>query len=67
MRRCVWHFSWIQGGTRIAYGEWQATRFEMEELMDVGKIDVAQPDVRLPFHPVPLSFSLPGSHHIDCL
>ena len=33
------------GGTRIAYGEWQATRFEMAELMDVGEIDVAQPDV----------------------
>lgn len=30
---------------RVAYGEWQATRFEMEELMDAGCIDVAQPDV----------------------
>jgi L-alanine-DL-glutamate epimerase-like enolase superfamily enzyme len=29
----------------IAAGEWQATRFEFEELMDRGKIDVAQPDV----------------------
>ena len=29
----------------IAYGEWLATRFEFEELMDVGKIQVAQPDV----------------------
>ena len=30
---------------RIAYGEWQTTRFEFIELMDRGKIDVAQPDV----------------------
>ena len=29
----------------IACGEWQATRYEFEELMDRGKIDVAQPDV----------------------
>jgi L-alanine-DL-glutamate epimerase-like enolase superfamily enzyme len=29
----------------IAAGEWQATRFEFEELMDRGRIDVAQPDV----------------------
>jgi L-alanine-DL-glutamate epimerase-like enolase superfamily enzyme len=29
----------------IAAGEWQTTRFEFAELMDVGKIDVAQPDV----------------------
>jgi L-alanine-DL-glutamate epimerase-like enolase superfamily enzyme len=29
----------------IAAGEWQATRHEFEELMDRGKIDVAQPDV----------------------
>ena len=30
---------------RIAFGEWQATRHEFAELMDRGKIDVAQPDV----------------------
>lgn len=30
---------------RIAYGEWQTTRFEFIELMDRGKVDVAQPDV----------------------
>lgn len=29
----------------IAAGEWQNTRFEFAELMDVGKIDIAQPDV----------------------
>ena len=29
----------------IAAGEWQATRFEFEELIRRGKIDVAQPDV----------------------
>jgi L-alanine-DL-glutamate epimerase-like enolase superfamily enzyme len=29
----------------IAAGEWQTTRFEFAELMDVGQIDVAQPDV----------------------
>jgi len=29
----------------IAAGEWQATRFEFEDLMVRGKIDVAQPDV----------------------
>ncbi len=29
----------------IAFGEWLATRFEFEELMDVGKVQVAQPDV----------------------
>lgn len=29
----------------IAAGEWQTTRFEFEELMDRGRIDVAQPDV----------------------
>jgi L-alanine-DL-glutamate epimerase-like enolase superfamily enzyme len=29
----------------IAAGEWQTTRFEFAELMDVGKVDVAQPDV----------------------
>lgn len=30
---------------RIAAGEWQNTRFEFAELMDVGLVDVAQPDV----------------------
>src|SRR5208282_4622537 len=30
---------------KIACGEWQATHHEFEELMDRGKIDVAQPDV----------------------
>jgi L-alanine-DL-glutamate epimerase-like enolase superfamily enzyme len=29
----------------IAAGEWQATRYEFEELMDRGRINVAQPDV----------------------
>ena len=29
----------------IASGEWLATRFEFAELMDVGKVQVAQPDV----------------------
>ena len=31
--------------TRVAYGEIQATRFEFFELMDVGQIDVVQPDI----------------------
>jgi L-alanine-DL-glutamate epimerase-like enolase superfamily enzyme len=30
---------------RIAAGEWQATRFEFQDLMDRGHIDVAQPDI----------------------
>jgi L-alanine-DL-glutamate epimerase-like enolase superfamily enzyme len=30
---------------KIAAGEWLATRFEFEDLMDRGKIDVAQPDI----------------------
>jgi L-alanine-DL-glutamate epimerase-like enolase superfamily enzyme len=30
---------------KIAAGEWQNTRFEFEDLMDVGLVDVAQPDV----------------------
>jgi L-alanine-DL-glutamate epimerase-like enolase superfamily enzyme len=30
---------------RIAAGEWQNTRHEFAELMDVGLVDVAQPDV----------------------
>ncbi len=29
----------------IAAGEWQATHYEFEDLMDRGRIDVAQPDV----------------------
>ena len=29
----------------IAAGEWQTTRYEFEELMDRGKVDVAQPDI----------------------
>tara|TARA_R110002111_G_scaffold1162_4_gene8226 strand:- start:4285 stop:5454 length:1170 start_codon:yes stop_codon:yes gene_type:complete len=29
----------------IAAGEWQTTRFEFADLMDVGKVDFAQPDV----------------------
>ncbi len=29
----------------VAAGEWQTTRFEFAELMDVGLVDVAQPDV----------------------
>lgn len=32
-------------GIRIAAGEWQNTRFEFADLMDRGKVDVAQPDV----------------------
>ncbi len=30
---------------RIAAGEWQNTRFEFIDLMDKGKVDVAQPDI----------------------
>ena len=30
---------------RVAAGEWLATRFEFEELMDVGRVAVAQPDI----------------------
>jgi len=30
---------------KIAFGEWLATRFEFAELMDHGKVQVAQPDV----------------------
>jgi len=29
----------------IAYGEWLATRFEFEAVMDIGRVQVAQPDV----------------------
>jgi len=29
----------------IAAGEWQATRWEFEELLDRGRVDVAQPDI----------------------
>jgi L-alanine-DL-glutamate epimerase-like enolase superfamily enzyme len=32
-------------GTRIAAGEWLATRFEFLQLMDEGKVDVVQPDI----------------------
>jgi len=31
--------------TRIAAGEWLTTRHEFAQLMDIGKVDVAQPDV----------------------
>ncbi|HRN55399.1 MAG TPA: mandelate racemase/muconate lactonizing enzyme family protein [Agriterribacter sp.] len=34
-----------QSPVRIAAGEWQNTRFEFRELMDKGKIDIAQPDI----------------------
>ena len=30
---------------KIAAGEWQNTRFEFLDLLDEGKIDVAQPDI----------------------
>jgi L-alanine-DL-glutamate epimerase-like enolase superfamily enzyme len=30
---------------KIAAGEWLATRYEFKELMDIGKVQVAQPDV----------------------
>jgi len=29
----------------VAAGEWQNTRFEFSDLMDIGQVDVAQPDV----------------------
>jgi L-alanine-DL-glutamate epimerase-like enolase superfamily enzyme len=32
-------------GIRIAAGEWLSTRFEFEDLMDRGAVDVAQPDM----------------------
>lgn len=34
-----------ESGHRIAAGEWQNTRHEFADLMDVGLVDVAQPDV----------------------
>lgn len=34
-----------QAPMRIAAGEWQNTRFEFLDLMDKGKVDVAQPDI----------------------
>jgi L-alanine-DL-glutamate epimerase-like enolase superfamily enzyme len=34
-----------ESGLRIAAGEWQNTRHEFADLMDVGLVDVAQPDV----------------------
>ena len=35
----------VEAPMAIAAGEWQNTRFEFEELLDRGLIDVAQPDV----------------------
>jgi L-alanine-DL-glutamate epimerase-like enolase superfamily enzyme len=32
-------------GTRIAAGEWLTTRFEFEDLLDRGLVEVAQPDI----------------------
>jgi L-alanine-DL-glutamate epimerase-like enolase superfamily enzyme len=32
-------------GTPVAAGEWLTTRFEFEDLMDRGRVDVAQPDI----------------------
>ncbi len=32
-------------GIRVAAGEWLTTRFEFAELMDRGRVDVAQPDI----------------------
>ncbi|MCR8725389.1 mandelate racemase/muconate lactonizing enzyme family protein [Frigidibacter sp. ROC022] len=34
-----------QAPTMVASGEWLATRYEFKELMDIGKVQVAQPDV----------------------
>jgi L-alanine-DL-glutamate epimerase-like enolase superfamily enzyme len=34
-----------QAPMKIAVGEWLATRWEFKELMDLGKVQVAQPDV----------------------
>ena len=34
-----------ESGIRIAAGEWQTTRHEFADLMDRGKVDIAQPDV----------------------
>jgi L-alanine-DL-glutamate epimerase-like enolase superfamily enzyme len=34
-----------ESGIRIAAGEWQTTKHEFRDLMDMGKVDVAQPDV----------------------
>ena len=31
--------------TKIAFGEWQATHYEFEELVNSAKIDILQPDV----------------------
>ena len=30
---------------KIAFGEWLATRYEFEELIEIGKVDVVQPDI----------------------
>ena len=43
-RRGVAHPAGV-GGIRIAAGEWQTTRHEFADLMDRGKVDIAQPDV----------------------
>ena len=32
-------------GIQIAAGEWQTTRYEFRDLMDTGKVDIAQPDI----------------------
>merc|ERR1712166_143780 len=34
-----------QCGVRVAYGEWQCTRFEFEDLIERGGVQVLQPDV----------------------
>jgi len=38
---------WLADHTsvRIASGEWLQTRFEFRDLIDIGKVDVAQPDI----------------------
>ena len=34
-----------ESGIQIAAGEWQTTRYEFRDLMDIGKVDIAQPDI----------------------
>ena len=34
-----------ESGIQIAAGEWQTTRYEFRDLMDRGKVDIAQPDI----------------------
>ena len=34
-----------ESGIQIAAGEWQTTRYEFRDLMDTGKVDIAQPDI----------------------